>query len=216
MQQHQSQQVGSFLPNPSARRGRWPGLRSGARSVRRALSSVVERVPYKHVAGGSSPSAPTSPLAIRVFTLPASPARHPKCWPCLPSWSAALIGQRTRDALAVRKAQGVRLGRPPVRPADVVSTIVRARRASASWSAIGRQLDAEGVATAQGGARWYPATVRTVLGIALNAGRTRTRSGTLASPKSPRYSTISVSSMPSFATCSVHRLPSQYRHWWRP
>lgn len=32
-----------------------------------------------------------------------------------------LIGQRTSDALAVRKAQGVRLGRPPVLPAEVVS-----------------------------------------------------------------------------------------------
>jgi len=73
-----------------------------------------------------------------------------------------LIGQRTRDAMAVRKAQGVRLGRPPVLPAEVVSRIVSARELGESWSAIGRALDTDGVPTAQGGARWYPATVRAV------------------------------------------------------
>jgi RES domain-containing protein len=44
----------------------------------------------------------------------------------------------------------------------VVARIVEARRAGAGWSAIARELDADGVATAQGGARWYPATVRAV------------------------------------------------------
>lgn len=73
-----------------------------------------------------------------------------------------LIGQRTRDALAVRKAQGVRLGRPPTLPAEVVARIIDAHEAGESWSAIGRALDANAVPTAQGGARWYPATVRSV------------------------------------------------------
>ena len=73
-----------------------------------------------------------------------------------------LIGQRTRDALAVRKAQGVRLGRPPALPAEIVTRIISAHEAGASWSAIGRALDADGVPTAQGGARWYPATVRSI------------------------------------------------------
>lgn len=73
-----------------------------------------------------------------------------------------LIGQRTRDALAVRRAQGVRLGRPRTLPADVVARIVADRAAGLGWSAIGRALDAENVPTAQGGARWYPATVRAV------------------------------------------------------
>jgi len=34
-------------------------------------------------------------------------------------WERRLIGQRTTDALAVKRAQGVRLGRPPAIPADV-------------------------------------------------------------------------------------------------
>lgn len=73
-----------------------------------------------------------------------------------------LIGQRTRDALAVRRAQGVQLGRPRTLSADVVDRIVADRGAGLGWSAIGRALDAENVPTAQGGARWYPATVRAV------------------------------------------------------
>jgi len=73
-----------------------------------------------------------------------------------------LIGQRTKDALAVKRAQGVRLGRPPTLPADVVRRIVAEHDAGSSWSAIARGLDADVVPTAQGGARWYPATVRTV------------------------------------------------------
>jgi DNA invertase Pin-like site-specific DNA recombinase len=38
-----------------------------------------------------------------------------------------LIGQRTKDALAVRRAQGVRLGRPAVLPAAVVDRIADER-----------------------------------------------------------------------------------------
>jgi DNA invertase Pin-like site-specific DNA recombinase len=73
-----------------------------------------------------------------------------------------LIGQRTKDALAVRRAQGVRLGRPPVLPAAVVERITAERKAGNGWSTIARGLDADAVPTAQGGARWYPATVRAV------------------------------------------------------
>ena len=73
-----------------------------------------------------------------------------------------LIGQRTRDALAAKRAQGARLGRPRTLPDPVVRRIVRAREKGEGWSAIARQLDAAGVPTAQGGQRWYPATVRAV------------------------------------------------------
>lgn len=72
------------------------------------------------------------------------------------------IGQRTRDALAAKRAQGVRLGRPRQLSPAVVERIVSAHDNGAGWSAIARELDAEGVPTAQGGQRWYPATVRAV------------------------------------------------------
>jgi DNA invertase Pin-like site-specific DNA recombinase len=74
-----------------------------------------------------------------------------------------LIGQRTKDALAVKKAQGYRLGRPVLLPADVRDRIVTERQAGATMAAIATSLTAEGVPTAQGGARWYPSTVQSVL-----------------------------------------------------
>ena len=40
-----------------------------------------------------------------------------------------LISRRTTDALAVKKAQGVRLGRPSQLPPEIVERIVRERAA---------------------------------------------------------------------------------------
>lgn len=77
-------------------------------------------------------------------------------------WERRIIGQRTRDALAMKRAQGVRLGRPQAMADDVVARIRAEHGAGAGWSAIARQLNAEAVPTAHGGAKWYPSTVRAV------------------------------------------------------
>jgi DNA invertase Pin-like site-specific DNA recombinase len=74
-----------------------------------------------------------------------------------------IIGQRTRDALAIKRAQGVRLGRPRTLAGDVRARIVAERQGGRSLRAIAAGLDVDGVATAQGGARWYASTVRAVL-----------------------------------------------------
>ena len=74
-----------------------------------------------------------------------------------------LIGQRTREALAVKKAQGVRLGRPVSLDAVVQANIVDARHDGASYAEIADRLNVTGVPTAQGGERWWPATVRSVV-----------------------------------------------------
>ncbi len=74
-----------------------------------------------------------------------------------------LIGQRTRDALAAKRAAGVRLGRPRQLDAAVVDRIVAERADKATLAAIAERLDADGVPTAHGGLKWYPATVRAVL-----------------------------------------------------
>lgn len=73
-----------------------------------------------------------------------------------------MIGARTRDALAAKQAAGVRLGRPSALPETVVRRILDEHAAGHGWSAIARGLNADGVPTAQGGARWYPASVRKV------------------------------------------------------
>jgi len=74
-----------------------------------------------------------------------------------------LIGQRTKDALAAKRAAGTRLGRPPAVPTSVVRRIERQRRAGKSLAAIAESLNAAKVATAHGGRRWWPATVRAIL-----------------------------------------------------
>lgn len=73
-----------------------------------------------------------------------------------------LISERTRAALAVKKAQGVRLGRPPVLDREVVERIVRERLAGIGYETIARQLNHDEVPTARGGRQWYPSTVRAV------------------------------------------------------
>jgi DNA invertase Pin-like site-specific DNA recombinase len=73
-----------------------------------------------------------------------------------------LIGQRTRDALAAKKALGAKLGRPASLPAPTVERIVAERHAGASWTTIANGLEADRIPTAHGGAHWYPATVRQI------------------------------------------------------
>jgi DNA invertase Pin-like site-specific DNA recombinase len=78
-------------------------------------------------------------------------------------WERRIIGQRTKEALAVKKAQGVRVGRPSAMPKKVVDRIKLERAAGRSLSEIAERLNADGVPTTQGGRRWYPATVRYTL-----------------------------------------------------
>ncbi|MEO5842949.1 MAG: recombinase family protein [Acidimicrobiales bacterium] len=78
-------------------------------------------------------------------------------------WERRIIGQRTRDALAVKKAQGATLGRPKTLDNDVVRRIVNEHQAGAGWSAIARKLNEAGVPTAHSGSKWHPSTVRAVV-----------------------------------------------------
>jgi DNA invertase Pin-like site-specific DNA recombinase len=83
-----------------------------------------------------------------------------------------LISQRTRDALAVKKAQGVRIGRPRSLSPEIVARVVAERSTGSTLRAIADRLNADRVAGGQGAARWYPSSVRSVL---LSVERERTR-----------------------------------------
>jgi len=73
-------------------------------------------------------------------------------------WERRIIGQRTRDALATKRAQGVRLGRPRQLSGSIVDRIVAERDSGWSLRAIADGLNVKGVPTAHGGARWHAST----------------------------------------------------------
>lgn len=74
-----------------------------------------------------------------------------------------LIGQRTKEALAVKRSQGVQLGRPRSMPDDLRARLHDLRASGMSYNAIARLLNEEGVSTAQGGQSWHASTVTKAL-----------------------------------------------------
>ena len=74
-----------------------------------------------------------------------------------------MIGERTRTTLAVKRAQGVRLGRRRELPDDVVAWILAQHESGVALAAIARALNDRGEPTAHGGAQWYASTVRGVV-----------------------------------------------------
>jgi DNA invertase Pin-like site-specific DNA recombinase len=79
-----------------------------------------------------------------------------------------LIGARTREGMAQRKAENIRNGKPITFgrsrnvPSDVVARIIEARHDGDSYATIASALNADGVPTAQGGKGWHASTVRVV------------------------------------------------------
>jgi len=74
-----------------------------------------------------------------------------------------IIGQRTRDALAARKARGERHGIASVLPTDLIARIVDEHHAGRSYRTIGADLETDGVLTAKGRTTWHASTVKMVL-----------------------------------------------------
>lgn len=74
-----------------------------------------------------------------------------------------LIGVRTREGMAQRRAEGVHVGRPSVLSESTVERIVRERARGNTLRVIAERLTVDRVATARGGESWSISSVQGVL-----------------------------------------------------
>jgi DNA invertase Pin-like site-specific DNA recombinase len=75
----------------------------------------------------------------------------------------ARISERTKDALAYKKQQGIKLGRPIQLPIETVREIQKLRKSGKTLQAIADELNRNETLTAHKGRKWYPSTVRYTL-----------------------------------------------------
>jgi DNA invertase Pin-like site-specific DNA recombinase len=73
-----------------------------------------------------------------------------------------LIGQRTRDGMRAKAAQGVRMGRPVMLSEAVRADIASLRSLGLSYREIARRLNERGVPSARG-SKWHPGAVHGAL-----------------------------------------------------
>ena len=85
-------------------------------------------------------------------------------------WEARVIGQRTKEALAVKKSQGYRLGRPPSISDAVAQRILRMRARGVGLQEICERLNMDRVPTPRGGKAWRPSSIQSV--VTRTAGHT--------------------------------------------
>lgn len=74
-----------------------------------------------------------------------------------------LIGMRTREGMAQRKLEGVRMGRPRVLSIEIYKRIQRMHESGKAMSRIAAELTGEGVPTALGRRTWHASTIKAVL-----------------------------------------------------
>ncbi len=79
---------------------------------------------------------------------------------CVAEWERKIIGTRTREALAAKRAAGIRLGRRLLNP-SVAATIRTERSEGFTLQAIADRLNSAGTTTPTG-RLWSPALVRKV------------------------------------------------------
>jgi len=76
------------------------------------------------------------------------------------------IRKRTKDALAVKKSQGYRLGRPATMPDETRARINALRNSGVTLQGVADTLNTEGIPTARGGSKWYASTVQKAMAYA--------------------------------------------------
>jgi DNA invertase Pin-like site-specific DNA recombinase len=73
------------------------------------------------------------------------------------------ISERTRSGLAVKRSQGVHVGRRSTLAPRLVDRIMREHAEGRSLGSIAADLNRDAIPTGQGGAKWYASTVRSVV-----------------------------------------------------
>jgi DNA invertase Pin-like site-specific DNA recombinase len=114
-----------------------------------------------------------SSVQLKVAELPNADTFQLHIWSALAEQERRLISERTKAALAVKKAQGVKLGNPKAQEQtalakdfakSVLPYIEELRQQGiTSLYAISKQLNETGIKTFAGG-KWYPQTVKNTLG----------------------------------------------------
>jgi DNA invertase Pin-like site-specific DNA recombinase len=80
-------------------------------------------------------------------------------------WERRTIGQRTKDAMAAKRAAGEATGRPSLhdRP-ELVALVQQLQAGGMRPSDIATELERRGIPTVRGGTRWRPSALQAVLG----------------------------------------------------
>ena len=65
--------------------------------------------------------------------------------------------------MAAKRARGERLGAAPALPLEVTRRIITERANGRTFQAIADGLMADGIPTARGKTRWFPATIKAVV-----------------------------------------------------
>jgi DNA invertase Pin-like site-specific DNA recombinase len=74
-----------------------------------------------------------------------------------------LIGQRTREGMHQKRAEGVHIGRRRELTEETVQLIVSLKADKLSLRAIATELEARGIKTARGGDKWQASSIKAVL-----------------------------------------------------
>lgn len=74
-----------------------------------------------------------------------------------------MIRSRTRDGLAAKREQGVRLGAPTQATAELIGKVWALWRQHQSYSAVARELNASEVPTPTGRGQWHPDSARKLM-----------------------------------------------------
>lgn len=173
--------LGSFTEIESGKRSARPELTKALAACKKARATLIiaklDRLSRNvHFITGLMESG----VDFRCADMPEAGKTMLQLWAVMAEWEREMISKRTKEALAVARKRGVKLGSPHPERGGVIGgaqTKANADRFAANvfpiineiraagittLRGIAQALDARGVPTSRGG-KWYAATVRSVL-----------------------------------------------------